>query len=107
MAKIKVGEKDTKIEALDTTAASIKQEYLETSAANRKVNYYAGEAMRLAVARFVADAMGLKGDDRVALFKLIEATPGWFACGNGSACRQHFEKTKSAVAEIAKDYAGM
>jgi hypothetical protein len=107
MAKMKVEGKDTKIESLDTSSSHIKTSYLDTSAKARACSYHAGEACKLAFARFAADAAGLQGNDRIAFLQLLEATPGWFGCGNNSACRQHYEKTKGGVDAIVRDYAGL
>jgi hypothetical protein len=105
--KIKIENKDTTIESLDTTSAHIKATYLDTSAKARGCSYHAGEALKLSFIRMAADAAGLKGNDRIAFMQLLEATPGWFGTGNNSACRQHFENTKGGVASITKDYAGL
>jgi hypothetical protein len=95
-----------KIKTLDTTSHSIKKEYLEPTAKKLAKSYHAGETLKLAFIRFAADSMELAGEDRAAFIRQMDSTPGWWGCGNNSACRQHFENTKGGTAEIAKDYAG-
>lgn len=100
-----------KIKQIDTTSLAIKRDYLETSAAllekqdQQKRSFHAGEVLKLAFIRMAADAVELKGEDRASFIALLDATPGWFGCGNNSACRQAFEK-KGALADVQKSYAG-
>ncbi len=93
-----------KIKQIDTTSAAVKKDYLDPTAAKIGKSYHAGETLKLAFIRLAADALALQGEERVAFIKLMDSTPGWFGCGNNSACRQHFEERKGSLAEIEKKY---
>jgi len=99
---------------MDTTSAGIKA-LLDSSAklineARKKdgkeaLSFHAGECMKLAAGRFAADCAELKDEPRKQFILQWMATPGWFACGNNSACQQAYNR-KGSVAEIEKTYAG-
>ena len=107
--------KGNKMKQQDTTAMGVRA-YLDSTAkilneARKKdgkeaVSFHAGEVMKMAAARFAADAVELKGEDRAKFLAMMDATPGWFACGNNSACRQAYER-KGSLAEVAKNYGAM
>ena len=88
---------------INTTKAGLKPR-LEEAAKKTGESYHAGATLKRAIIVLAADAAGLQGKDRAEFCKLLDSTPGWFGCGNNSACRQAYEKTDSGADAIAADY---
>lgn len=95
-----------KIKQMDTTKSGIRK-LLDDAAKKEKESFHAGSSVKRAVFCFWADMIGLMPDtpERAEAAKQWDATPGWFGCGNNSACRQAYE-SKSGADEIAQDYGG-
>ena len=89
-------------EKINTSKAGVRQ-YLDKAAESTKESFHAGSSLKRAFIQMAADAAMLKGADRAKFCKLLDSTPGWFGCGNNSACKQSFD-AKSGTDEIAKDY---
>lgn len=82
-----------KIKQMDTTKAGLRKNYLEPAAEKTKESFHAGSSMKRAAFMFFCDMIGLAvgTQERAEAAKQWDATPGWFACGNNSACRQAYE----------------
>lgn len=100
----------SKIKLLDLSKAEIRKRLEDTAKVIQdkeklpsKPSFHAGSVLKLAFIRIAADALELQGPDRAKFIGLLDATPGWFGCGNNSACRQDYEK-KGSVGDIEKDY---
>ena len=86
---------------IDTTKSGIKP-YLDNASKQTKSSYHSGESMKLAFITALLDAASIAGDDRSKIGRMLMATPGWFGCGNNSACRQAYENAKGE--ETLPDY---
>lgn len=95
-------EKKAEFKQWDTTKSGLRP-YLDKAAEKTKESFHAGSSLKRAAITFAADVAGLQGEARAHFAKTLDATPGWFFCGNNSACRQAYE-AKNAEAEALKEY---
>ena len=92
----------SRVRQMDTTKAGVRK-YLDAAAEKTKESFHAGSSLKRAAIVFAADCAGLEGTERAEFAKQMDSTPGFFMCGNNSACKQAYEAKGSSVAGL-EDY---
>jgi hypothetical protein len=98
------GKKPSRVKQMDTTKAGVRA-YLDKAAEKTKESFHAGSTLKRAAISYAADCAGLEGEERAEFAKQLDSTPGFFMCGNNSACKQAYDaKTVEGVSGNYTDY---